>query len=51
MDPSGAVVNVWTVRTADTLDAKPVGLAVDAVGRIWVADPEGGRLLLVTPGE
>ena len=51
MDLSRAVVNVWNVRGADAPDAKPVGLAVDDAGRIWVADPQGGRLLLVTPGE
>ncbi len=50
MDAAGAVVNVWSVRTPDTPDAKPVGLAVDADGRIWTADVQGGRLLLVTPG-
>jgi streptogramin lyase/4-amino-4-deoxy-L-arabinose transferase-like glycosyltransferase len=49
MDASGAVDHVWSVRTSATPDAKPVGLAVDAAGRIWTADSQGGRLLLVIP--
>jgi sugar lactone lactonase YvrE/4-amino-4-deoxy-L-arabinose transferase-like glycosyltransferase len=50
LDPAGAVINVWSARTTDTPDAKPVGLAIDGRGRIWTADPQGGRLLVVTPG-
>jgi sugar lactone lactonase YvrE len=49
LDPNGIVDRVWSVRTVDVPDAKPIGIAVAGDGTIWVADSQGGRLLRVTP--
>lgn len=49
LDATGIVDRIWTVRTAESLDAKPVGIAVAEDGAIWVADSQGGRLLRLTP--
>jgi 4-amino-4-deoxy-L-arabinose transferase-like glycosyltransferase/streptogramin lyase len=50
LNAQGTVDALWSVRTAQTPDAKPVGIAVDADGQIWVTDVQGGRVLRVTPG-
>jgi streptogramin lyase len=49
LDSTGIVTHIWSVRTPDAPDAKPVGIAVADDGTIWVADSMGGRLLRVTP--
>lgn len=51
LDAQGGMSIVWSVRTAQTPDAKPVGIAVDAQKVIWLADVQGGRVLRVTPVE
>ncbi len=50
-DEQGLPSAAWSVRTAQARDAKPVGIAVDRQGQIWVADVQGGRVLRVTPAE
>ncbi|HXF62249.1 MAG TPA: glycosyltransferase family 39 protein [Caldilineaceae bacterium] len=40
---------VYSVRTPATPQAKPVGIAVDRQGHIWVTDVQGGRLLRLIP--
>jgi len=47
LDPTGVLIAVYGLRTAGVV--KPVGIAVDPSGRIWVADGEGGQIALVTP--
>jgi sugar lactone lactonase YvrE len=49
LDANGTIDRIWSVRTENTADAKPVGIAVAADGTIWVADSQGGRLLRLTP--
>jgi streptogramin lyase len=49
LDANGIIDASWSVRTAQTLDAKPVGIAIGADRAIWVADSSGGRLLRVIP--
>jgi sugar lactone lactonase YvrE len=49
MDATGLVQRIWSVRTDEAQDAKPVGIAVAADGTIWAADSQGGRLLRLTP--
>jgi streptogramin lyase len=49
LDPAGVVERIWSVRTSETTDAKPVGIAVADDGSVWVADSQGGRLLRLTP--
>ncbi len=49
LDANGVIDTVWSVRTAATPEAKPVGIAVTADGVIWVADSNGGLVLRVTP--
>src|SRR5690606_17093212 len=44
LDARGMPSAAWSVRTAQTRDAKPVGIAVDRQGQIWVADVQGGRV-------
>jgi streptogramin lyase len=51
LNGQGEPVAVYATRTAATPDAKPVGIAVDAQERIWVADVQGGRILRLTPAE
>ena len=47
----GGMDRVWSVRTAETPDAKPIGIAVDEDGAVWVADSQGGTLLRLLPEE
>jgi DNA-binding beta-propeller fold protein YncE/4-amino-4-deoxy-L-arabinose transferase-like glycosyltransferase len=47
LDPQGERVGAWLVRTPDGGAAKPVGIAVDAAGRIWVADSLGGAVMVI----
>jgi streptogramin lyase len=49
--PAGAVLAVYSARSAATPDAKPVGIDVDETGAIWVADVDGGRVLRLQPVE
>jgi 4-amino-4-deoxy-L-arabinose transferase-like glycosyltransferase/DNA-binding beta-propeller fold protein YncE len=49
LDPSGIIEHIWSVRTNEAADAKPVGLAVAVDGAVWVVDSQGGRLLRVMP--
>jgi streptogramin lyase len=49
LDPTGLIERIWNIRTAETNDAKPVGIDVGLDGTVWVADSQGGRLLRVTP--
>jgi sugar lactone lactonase YvrE len=51
LNGQGEPVAVYATRSAATPDAKPVGIAVDDQGRIWVADVQGGRVLRLTPSE
>jgi len=49
LSAEGMITHIWSVRSMDASDAKPVGIAVGADGVIWVVDSQGGRLLRVTP--
>lgn len=49
LDSTGLIDAIWSVRTPETADAKPVGIAVASDGVIWVADSQEGRLLRVIP--
>ena len=49
LDGNGVVTRIWSVRSDDATDAKPVGIAVADDGAIWVADSQGGRLLRIMP--
>jgi streptogramin lyase len=49
LDQNGIVERIWSVRTSDSPTAKPVGIAVETDGTLWVADSQGGMLLRVTP--
>ena len=49
LDANGIVTDLWSVRTPDSMDAKPVGIAVASDGVIWVVDSQGGKLLRVIP--
>lgn len=51
LDSLGQLLHVWSVRTPETPDAKPVGIDVAPDGSLWVADSQGGRLLQVVPSE
>ena len=49
VDDAGSVVRRWRLRTDDGQAVKPVGIAVDDSGAVWVTDVEGGRILRFTP--
>lgn len=51
VDPGGNVMTRWRLRVDDGSPVKPVGIAVDAEGAVWVTDVEQGRVLRFAPTE
>lgn len=51
LDAAGNPLAAWAARGDGTPRAKPVGLAAAEDGALWIADPEGGRLLKLIPTE
>ncbi|GIV80116.1 MAG: hypothetical protein KatS3mg050_4510 [Litorilinea sp.] len=56
LGPDGELVGVWQLAelpgAADLTGGrpvKPVGIAADPSGRLWIADSEGGHVLLLAP--
>ena len=48
LDPNGQAIEQWELRQPDGRKMKPVGVAVDAEGRVWVVDSAGGNLVVLT---
>jgi DNA-binding beta-propeller fold protein YncE len=51
LDSNGETVASWDLRQPDGRLMKPVGLAVDAAGRVWVVDSAGGNIVVLTVTE
>ena len=46
LTPEGELTNVWSIMTDDrSRRAKPVGIAVDERGGVWVADVDGNAIV------
>ena len=51
LDAMTTPLAAWAAREAGTPRAKPVGVAVDATGAVWLGDPESGQLLKLVATE
>jgi sugar lactone lactonase YvrE len=49
-DNTGAPDASWQLADSGSRPPKPIGVAVDVAGRIWVADGSGGQLLRLEQG-
>jgi DNA-binding beta-propeller fold protein YncE len=53
LNPDGETAGAWSVRRGEQgpegSPVKPIGVAVDQQGRLWVTDSEGGRVFRITP--
>ncbi len=51
LSPTGEALANWNLHQPDGQKMKPVGIAVDAEGQVWVVDSAGGNLVVLTgPG-
>ncbi|MCL4304071.1 MAG: glycosyltransferase family 39 protein [Anaerolineae bacterium] len=51
LGPTGEAIASWNLHQPDGQKMKPVGIAVDAEGQVWVVDSAGGNLVVLTgPG-
>jgi streptogramin lyase len=49
LNQDGERVGAWSLHSMNGLTVKPVGIAVDLAGRIWVTDSENGNLIVIEP--
>jgi streptogramin lyase len=48
LSPTGEAVAKWDLHQPDGQKMKPVGIAVDAGGQVWVVDSAGGNIVVLT---
>jgi len=51
MNPEGKIMQEWDLHFGERLEIKPVGIAIDPRGHVWIVDSGGGNIVALPLGK